>query len=97
MTKKGTSIKQVSFPWKKIWEEFGSWCESQEVYPREWFEQQPALQSIIKKHRPAQYKRTDWKKVWNAFTAAWNSGYFLEWYEQKIIIQKYVLKYSTKQ
>lgn len=81
---------------EKIWEEFEAWCESQEDYPCEWFEQEPTLQSIIKKYRPVQYARTNWKKVWNAFAAAWDTAKCFEWEEQQKCIQKCVLRYSTK-
>jgi hypothetical protein len=90
------TVKQKAFPWKKIWEEFEAWCESQKDYPYEWFEQEPTLQRLIKKYRPVQYVRTDWKKVWNAFADAYNVKQWREWDPQKKCIQKCVLKYSTK-
>lgn len=84
------------FPWRKIWAEFGKWCDSQDEYPYEWWQQEPVLQAIIKKYRPKKYNRTYWRKIWSIFADRYEEKFFASWRLQKQWIGKLVEQYSVR-
>ncbi len=82
-------------PWKLIWKEFNTWCNSYSAmeYPYEWSQQEPKLQRIIKKYRPKKYSRTSWHIVWNLFAKKYEHNP-VEWTRQKYWIQILIERYT---